>query len=179
MITGAQSDVDEDAAGTMAPQAFWHAVRRFPTGVSVLTLGRGEGMHGITVSAFTVVSRDPALVSVCLRSTGCAVELVGAAEAFAVNVLASDQASLARHFASRDRGGGRRQFDGIAWRRELGLPVLAGGVCWLRCVPVQVIPAGDHHVVLAEVHAALVADGAPLLYFAGQLHPGTIQEVSP
>lgn len=184
MIAGAPSEVGAEVVGTdvvaaeatgmSVPQSFWRAACRFPTGVSVLTLGRGEGMYGITVSAFTAVSREPALVSVCLRSTSSSVGLVGESESFAVNVLAGGQATVARHFANRDRGGGSRQFDGIPWRRELGLPVLDGAVCWLRCVPVRTIPAGDHHVVLAEVQAALVADGAPLLYFAGRLHPGAI-----
>jgi flavin reductase (DIM6/NTAB) family NADH-FMN oxidoreductase RutF len=174
MIAASPSEVDIPASETLPPESFWRAAGHFPTGVSVLTLGRGEKMHGTTVSAFTVVSCEPPLVSVCLRSTGSSVALVTEADSFAINVLASGQARLARHFASRNRGGGRQQFEHVAWRDEFDLPVLEDVVCCLRCVPVQAFPAGDHHVVLAEVHGAFVTEGTPLLCFAGRLHPGAI-----
>ena len=158
----------------------WDVARRFPTGVSVVTVGVGDTARGATVSAFCQLSRDPALVSVCLRRGSGALELIRGTGLFTVNVLADDQTALARHFADRDRGD--RPFDGLVWTPgEGGIPLLAGTVCWFHCRAEEIVPAGDHDLVLAEVTAVgQDPTRTPLLYFAGALHPGAIriEEVS-
>jgi flavin reductase (DIM6/NTAB) family NADH-FMN oxidoreductase RutF len=159
----------------------WTVVRRFATGVSVVTAGAGDTARGATVSAFCPLSREPALVSVCLRRRSGILALIRGTGLFTVNVLAGDQTGLARHFA--DRGRGLDQFTGLEWTPgDGGVPRLAGTVCWFHCHAKEIVPAGDHDLVVAEV----VAHGqdrtrTPLLYFAGALHPGAIQmeDVSP
>lgn len=158
--------------------AFWKAGLRYPTGVSVITLGRGDRVHGATVSAFSVVSRRPALISLCLSSSSGLADLVIRQRAFAVNMLSRGQSGLAGHFADPARGTGPDQFAGVSWTPGFGagVPLLDQAVCWLWCQFRRVVPAGDHQVVLAGVTAARVGTGAPLLYFAGRLHPGAIEE---
>jgi flavin reductase (DIM6/NTAB) family NADH-FMN oxidoreductase RutF len=156
-------------------QVFWSVAQRFSTGVSVVTVGSGDHARGATVSAFCLLSKEPALVSVCLRRGSAALSLIRSTGCFTVNVLAGDQTRLARHFADRRRG--HDQFDGLEWTPGEGaVPILAGTVCWFHCRAKEIVPAGDHDLVLAEV-ASLGQDRTrtPLLYFAGALHPGAIQ----
>jgi len=157
--------------------AAWQVAQRFATGVSVVTAGAGGEVRGCTVSAFCLVSREPALVSVCLRRGSGVLDLIRRHDRFTVNVLSSDQSAVARHFASRVRGTGGDQFDGIGWTPwEAGLPRLSGAVCWLHCRPCARVAAGDHELVLARVMSLAEGSGRiPLLYFAGALHPGAIQ----
>ncbi len=157
-------------------QDVWIAAHRFPTGVSVVTAGAGEAVHGSTVSAFSFMSREPPLVGICLNRAGNLLTLIREWGCFTVNVLSTDQAALARHFASRRRAAGRHQFDGIDWvPGDGGMPRLAGTVCWLHCLAHDELNVGDHVLVLAGVRSLAQSGLPPLLYFAGSLHPGVIQ----
>ncbi|MCC6640371.1 MAG: flavin reductase family protein, partial [Deltaproteobacteria bacterium] len=44
---------------------FKRALRRWPSGVTIVTSRAGETIHGMTVSAFSSVSLDPPLVMIC------------------------------------------------------------------------------------------------------------------
>jgi flavin reductase len=173
------------ATSTLDRRLLWDAARKFATGIAVVTAGSGNRpgqAHGTTVSAFTFISREPALVAVSLARSSSMLELIGARGSFAINVLASHQAGLARHFADPGRGAG--QFDGVPcvnwpWvpgRRD-GVPLLIGAMCWLGCELEQRIPMGDHELVLGRVTAVTAGDGEPLLYFSGKFYAGLNKEL--
>ena len=56
-----------DAAGVPA-DALWAAMRRASAAVSVVTARGDEGLLGITVSAFSLLSLDPPLVLACIHA---------------------------------------------------------------------------------------------------------------
>jgi flavin reductase (DIM6/NTAB) family NADH-FMN oxidoreductase RutF len=158
----------------------WTAAHLFPTGVSVVTTGTGDAIHGSTVSAFSFVSREPPLIGVCLSRHSTLLAFIRERSCFTVNVLSTEQTGLARHFASRQRGSGRHQFDGLDWDNgDCAVPKLAHTVCWLHCHEHDRLPAGDHVLVLASVRSLAHSDLTPLLYFAGSLHPGAIHIPGP
>ena len=140
---------------------FWQAGLRFTTGVSVITMGAGDELRGATVSNFSMVSRRPALISLCLSTSSGLTDLVLRNRAFTVNILSRGQEAIAR------------QFTEVA-RAEAAL--IPGALCSLWCQFRRVVPAGDHQIVLAGVTAAQLGAGRPLLYFDGQLHAGLIEE---
>ncbi len=160
-----------------APDTAWRLAQRFATGVAVVTAGAEAEIRGCTVSAFCLVSRDPALVSVSLRRGSGVLDLIRRHNRLTVSVLASGQAALARHFASRDRDASGDQFTAVDWTPwEAGLPRLSGAVCWLHCRPCARVAAGDHELILARVVATAAGqDRTPLLYHAGRLHAGAIE----
>jgi flavin reductase (DIM6/NTAB) family NADH-FMN oxidoreductase RutF len=173
---------DRPEAGGVDDELFWRTVRKFATGVSVVTAGRGATSCGATVSAFTFVSRRPPLISLCLDRSGGILGQLAHHHHFAVNVLGGDQAALARHFADPLRPRGPAQFRDVAWRPGLGrdLPLLDGALCWLGCRFVRRVAAGDHEILLARVtgaeEPAAEPGHGPLLYFAGRLLCGEIPE---
>jgi flavin reductase (DIM6/NTAB) family NADH-FMN oxidoreductase RutF len=148
----------------------WRVARGFAAGVSVVTAGTRETAHGSTVSAFSVISREPPIATLALRRGSLLLRLIRAEGTFVINVLAAGQADLARHFSGR-RPTGETQFDGVplASARD-GVPVLADTFCWLRCQPTRQLAAGDHELVLGEV-TAWCRGGAsqPLLCLAESL----------
>jgi len=76
-------------------------MRRWATGVSVVTLPGDEEVHGITVNSFTSVSLDPPLILACIsRARGRTISCWRAG-AFCVSVLDVNQQSVADHFAGR------------------------------------------------------------------------------
>jgi flavin reductase len=161
----------QEAGGTASPEAARSVIVRFATGVAVITVGTGSRAHGTTVSTFSVVARTPPLASVALRGTSACLAQLKDDEAFAVSVLAADQAMLARHFADPARAPGLRQLSPAAWLLGPagGIPVLRGAVGWLDCRPELVIPAGDHELIVARVCRATPGRGLPLVQCAGAL----------
>ncbi|MHA7133729.1 flavin reductase family protein [Oerskovia turbata] len=130
--------------------SFHDAMRRFPTGVSVITTRTASGPHGMTASAVLSVSLDPPTILVSLdhRSRTCAI--LRSQGAFAVNVLAHDQHGLATRFA---RSGGAEAFDGVGWRPlpGAGAPGLDAVVATLDCRVVERFDVADHLIVIGQV----------------------------
>jgi flavin reductase (DIM6/NTAB) family NADH-FMN oxidoreductase RutF len=135
---------------------------QFASGVTVVTVRHGDGVHGATVSAFASVSLSPALVVVSLnrRSRLCA-RLAGSA--FGVNILASHQIDLARHFAGQPVWPAPE----ITWAPGAGAPRLAGCTAFLACVPWASYDGGDHVLYVGEVRQLELPGGEPLVVHGG------------
>jgi flavin reductase len=117
------------------------------------------------------------LVAACLNRSSQFTDLAMAERQFAVNVLDTEQEPVARWFANLDRPAGEAQFDRVQWRPdpESGAPLIAGSLARFSCSLIDLIAAGDHHILLAEVTAgATTEEGSPLLHFAGRLHDGAL-----
>lgn len=155
-----------------SPHTYRQVAGRFATGVTVLTVAEP---HGCTVSSFTSVSLEPLLVSVCLTVDSSLLRRLPDGHRFAVTILASHQRPLARHFADPRRAPGLAQFDGWAWRPGgySAAPLLSDALGWLECRVARRIPAGDHVIVLAEVHTVRCGTGNPLVHFDGNLVAGS------
>lgn len=157
------------------------AVRRFTTGVAVLTVWHGESAHGATVSSVTTLSKEPLLIGASLRSGSAFTQVVGAARRFALNVLSDRQVALAGWFAGPERPYGLAQFDRLDWEPDTfsGAPWIDGSLASAGCWVNAIIPTGDHDLILAEVITARLSDnGAPLLHFTGRLHEGKLRILS-
>jgi flavin reductase (DIM6/NTAB) family NADH-FMN oxidoreductase RutF len=133
-----------------------------PTPVSVVTTLTDGRPHGTTVSAFASLSMAPPMVLVSLDRDSELLARLSPGSVFGVNVLGSDQATVALAFARK----GSDKFTGVEWVQDAGAPRLAGSPGWLACTVSQLVSGGDHVVVLGEVRAARTDGGPPLTYHA-------------
>ena len=148
----------------VSPDAFRSALRKFASGVTIVTVAADDGLHGMTASAFASVSLDPPLVLVCLDKASRTLTLLRDTGTFAVNVLEAGQAEASQAFARP----GLKPFASIPHRRGANsAPVLDDAIAVLECTTYRVFEAGDHEVVLGEVTAARTAGGEPLVYYEG------------
>ena len=144
------------------------AVAWFVTGVAVMTSVTDDGRpHGMTANAVTSVSLDPLLVLVCVNRDAGMARVVHERQVFALSFLAADQQALSDHFAAEDRGLGFEEFEGIATHAgPTGAPLLDGAAAWLDCEVHEVLPGGDHLLVLGRVvHTAIAEDAADALLY--------------
>ena len=145
---------------------FREVLGHFATGVVAITAvdpatGRPAGL---VANSFTSVSLDPPLVAFCVAHTSTSWPLIRAAGRYAVNVLAEDQEHVGRRLAVS----GGDKFAGLTWSPSPGgAPVLADSLAWLEAVPHAEHPAGDHVIVVSEVHELGTADRSPLLFYRG------------
>jgi len=149
------------------------ALNSWTAGVTLVTVADGRDDVGATVSAFCPVSQDPPLVLVSLMAGSYLAEVFGRAEApatrFAVVLLAAGQRVLSGRFAAAGRPGARLMLDDVPHRRgpDSGALIVEAGLAALECSAEQVIPAGDHLVVIARVTGVpyVGESEAPLIRF--------------
>jgi len=147
------------------PDAFRAVIGHLPTGVTVVTASGPEGPSGLTANAVSSLSLDPPLMLACLDRGSRTLRAVEAAGRFGVNVLAADQADLARAFATKREM--HEKWDGVAWSDRAGAPALDGTVVWAACELRDVLGGGDHVIVTGSVLDVAAADADPLLFFRG------------
>jgi flavin reductase ActVB len=147
---------------TVYPCSVRDAMAQWPTGIAVVTTADQDGWWwGCTTDSFSAVSRRPPLVSVCLEREHRCRPAFTAADLFAVNVLRIGQEELARRFA----GGAGDDFDGVAVEHGIDdVPLLSDVSARMECRTTEVVPAGDHVMLLAEVVRVRTGPGEPLVY---------------
>jgi flavin reductase (DIM6/NTAB) family NADH-FMN oxidoreductase RutF len=148
--------------------SFRHAAGRFASGVTVVTTRAAEGAYGVTVSSFASLSLNPLLVTVSINRSSPLLDYVRSAEAFAVSVLASDQQQVAAYFAAPGRRPEPAGFATVPTRsEETGAPIIDGCLSWFDCTVEDLLPGGDHEILVGRVAAAGGRTGEPLVYWAG------------
>jgi flavin reductase (DIM6/NTAB) family NADH-FMN oxidoreductase RutF len=157
-------------APAAAPPALPAVLCRIPAAVAVLASRADHTVRATTVSSVTSVSRDPALVSVCLANGSRTLKLLQSARAFTLSVLASDQDWLAVHFADTNRPADAAQFANIAHRGSPFGPILDDTAAWIGCSVHAMYTCGDHSIVVGQVELAEVGDRPPLVRHDGLYH---------
>lgn len=140
------------------------AMRHWATGVTVVASLHDGIRFGMTVSSFTSLSLEPALVMVSLQQGSRTQRAVTDSGVFAVTILAGDQQNLADCFAGH-RCDDEFRFDGISTDTLVtGAPLFPGGLAWFDCQVFSAYETGTHTLFIGKVVAAHSQEGAPLLY---------------
>ncbi|MFJ1749283.1 flavin reductase family protein [Streptomyces sp. NPDC088116] len=167
----------EATAGPVTADALRAVARCLPTGVTVVTGGQGEDVHGMTVNSFGTLSLAPPLVSFSLGAGARIRALIERYGGFVVNVLAAEQASLARKFADPDRPVGLDGFAGVETGRTspYGGLRLPGSLAHFTCDSARFLAVGDHVIVVGSVRECATMRQAPPLVFEGGAFRTTVE----
>jgi 3-hydroxy-9,10-secoandrosta-1,3,5(10)-triene-9,17-dione monooxygenase reductase component len=151
------------------PEAVRAAMSRFPTGVTVVTAVGHVGPAGATANAVASLSLEPPLMLACLDLGSRTLVAVEHARLFGINVLAADQAQLARRFSTKDPHPAK--WDGVAWEERAGTPKIEGALIWLACELRDVHDGGDHSIAIGRVLELQAGDREPLIFHRGEYRP--------
>ncbi|MEV0390751.1 flavin reductase family protein [Nonomuraea sp. NPDC050643] len=161
MTTSATAPAQQGAVDGATLRGF---MRRWATGVAVVTGSRDGRPAGCTVNAFTSVSLNPPLLLVSLATTSHTLASIIENGVFGVNLLAWPQRHLVAQFAApaEDR------FAGVDFRLVAGAPVIEGAMAAAVCAVTQTIAAADHVLVLGAPQWCDAGEGEdPALFFGG------------
>ena len=153
------------------PEQVRQTMRRWATGVTVVTSCHNGFRHGMTVSSFTSISLSPPLLLVSLQHEARTHSLVKSSRVFGVTLLREDQAAISDRFAGRlseesNRFEGLQTFDLLT-----GSPFLQDGLAFMDCQVAQEISIGDHTLFIGRIVALQTAPaGQPLIYFDRHYH---------
>ncbi|WP_233205038.1 flavin reductase family protein [Alkalicaulis satelles] len=143
-------------------RAYRDALARFPTGVALVTRTEDGQGRAMTINSFASVSLSPRLVLWSLARDSLRYGAFLAAEHYAINVLAGDQAGLSAACALDDD----MDAAGARWTPGAhGAPLVEGAIARFECTRVAVHPGGDHMIILGEVTAFDAPRAAPALVF--------------
>jgi 3-hydroxy-9,10-secoandrosta-1,3,5(10)-triene-9,17-dione monooxygenase reductase component len=156
----------------LIPSDIKQAMASFATGVTVITAHHAGQDFGMTCNSFNTVSLEPALVLWSIRQSSLSRAHFEAAGGYTVNILSYAQhktQDLAMRFT---KGSQAERFAGLELvRLATGRPQIVGSAAWFDCELEQIIPAGDHDIMLGRVlnfglspDAAVGSSAEPLVY---------------
>lgn len=141
-------------------------MRRFPSGVAVVTFDAGGRPSGVTVGSLVSLSLEPPLVGFALSRQTQPHELVREAGSFAVSLLGAGQEAIAQHFARSVPP--IALWEDIPLRPGTGAPLIEGALGWLECELRSEHDAGDHTWFVGEVTSVEAgAPASPLVFVDG------------
>jgi len=164
--------VPDDLSGITAAE-YRAAMRHYPAGVTIVTIEQDGRPVGFTATSFASLSAEPPLISFNIAQTSSSLEAMLSARSLVVHFLGEHQLHLAQRFsrAAADRFTDPALFTTL----DTGEPLLHDTPIWVRATVHQLLPIGDHTLVIGLVtrvhdntHDVPIA--APLLYYNGTYH---------
>lgn len=155
----------------MKPVDLRDVMRRWASGVAILTTGDRLQRHGMTVSSFNSISVEPPLVTATMANLTRTKQLVDRTGTFAINLLAAGQEGLSEIFAGHVSEQDDR-FAGLKVDYPLNdIPVIADAVAWVLCRVVHTYPMPNSTLYIGKVLQALkTGDHPPLIYYDRSYH---------
>jgi len=149
--------------------AFKNVFSQLASGVCVVTFWRGEQLHGFTATSVTSVSLQPPRVLFCVAQSSRSYTSLTTGACVGISILSAEQRELSDRFARKLAPG---SYDDVAITAPTDrAPLIAGALGHLTADIVDLIPSGDHVIVLCDVRAAqAAAGGEPLLYHGRNYH---------
>jgi flavin reductase (DIM6/NTAB) family NADH-FMN oxidoreductase RutF len=151
---------------------FREVVRRWPSGVAVVTTVADDQAHGMVIGSFCSLSAEPPLV---MFSAGLATRthaLVTRGGLFAVSILNQHQVEHFERFAGFNRAHDHDRFAGLATATAVtGAPIFPDALAWVDCRVVARHEGVTYTIFVGEVVAASLgseAEAPPLVYFKRQ-----------
>jgi flavin reductase (DIM6/NTAB) family NADH-FMN oxidoreductase RutF len=146
----------------LSPPTLREAFGHFPSGVIAIAAEVGGTRVGLAVSTFVPVSLDPPLVSFCVQNTSTTWPKLKDVRALGISVLGESHDGAARTLAAKT---GDRFADLETVSYSSGAVFIHGTSLWMETAIEQLIPAGDHTIVVLRVSDVRVdPDVAPIVF---------------
>jgi flavin reductase (DIM6/NTAB) family NADH-FMN oxidoreductase RutF len=165
--------VEREHSATTSPddlrRMFKDVFSQLASGVCVVTFWRGGRLHGFTATSVISVSLSPLRVLFCIAQTSQSYSCLTAGSVIGISILNAEQRALSDRFASRSAFGAYDDVKVADGSQEA--PLLEGALGCITANVIEMIPSGDHAIVLCDVTSAHAAGGGtPLLYCKRAYH---------
>ena len=150
------------SAAALNPSTLREAFGHFPSGVIAIAAEVDGTRVGLAASTFVPVSLDPPLVSFCVQNTSETWPKLKGVQSLGISVLGESHDAAARALAAKtgDRFAGLQTVS-----RDSGAVFIEGTSVWLESTIEQLVPAGDHTIVILRVSdITLHSDVAPIVF---------------
>ena len=147
-----------------AGQELKEILRRYPTGVTVVTSLLDGKPWGGTMNSFTSVALNPPLIAIFVMENSRTTTAIQNTGKFVVNIMKHDQEAHSKQFAN---DGVENKFDGVSYKEsQEGIPVLDDSLGYLECDLYSSEKIADHIMFVGKVkRASVVNDEEALIYY--------------
>ena len=156
------------SATELSPTSLREAFGHFPTGV-VAIAAEVEGTRiGLAASTFVPVSLDPPLVSFCVQNSSNTWPKLKGLPALGISVLGESHDDAVRALAAKTGD----RFAGLETEsRDSGAVFIHGTSVWLETSIDQLVPAGDHTIVVLAISDIVInPDVEPMVFHRSTFH---------
>ncbi len=147
--------VEKYLSSPFTREEYCKSLSTFATGVTIITTWeKNRQPTGVTINSFTSVSLDPFLILFCLRTSSYTYKrferCFTSKDCFAVNVLSAEQKHLSDLFATTEP---TPDFSNVCEfeYKDSEVPILKNCCATLICQTTNLIPGGDHDIILGKV----------------------------
>lgn len=152
-------------------QQFRQAMAHLAAAVNIVTTEGPFGKLGITVSAVCSVTDSPPTVLVCVNQRSAAHDIFVNNGTVAINVLASEQTDLAKHFSGMTKVPMSERFEWDVWEENSAAPVLRDARVAMVGRIRDSLSRGTHTVMFVEIESIRLRDQAEgLVYYGRSFH---------
>jgi flavin reductase (DIM6/NTAB) family NADH-FMN oxidoreductase RutF len=146
----------------LTPSSLRDAFGHFPSGVVAIAAEVNGVRVGLAASTFVPVSLDPPLVSFCVQNTSRTWPKLKEVPLLGISVLGEAHDDAVRTLAAKTGD----RFAGLETESNDGGAVFIRGTSvWLESAIEQLIPAGDHTIVVLRISDVRVdPDVAPIVF---------------
>src|SRR5215470_13295444 len=154
--------LDPMASNELSPTSLREAFGHFPSGVIAIAAEVDGVRVGLAASTFVPVSLDPPLVSFAVQNTSETWPKLRDLPRLGISVLGESHDEAARTLA--DKTGDR--FAGLSTvSTDSGAVFVEGTSVWVESEIEQLVPAGDHTIVILRVANVTVHPAVPPIVF--------------
>ena len=146
----------------LTPSSLREAFGHFPSGVIAIAAEVSGTREGLAASTFVPVSLDPPLVSFCVQNTSTTWPKLKDVPSLGISVLGEAHNEAVRTLAAKtgDRFAGLETVS-----NDSGAVFIKGTSVWLESTIEQLVPAGDHTIVVLRVSDVKVnPEVAPIVF---------------
>ena len=146
----------------LTPTSLREAFGHFPCGVVAIAAQVDGTRVGLAASTFVPVSLEPPLVSFCVQNTSTTWPKLQSVPMLGISVLGEAHDEAARTLAAKtgDRFAGLETVS-----NDSNAVFIKGTGLWLESAVEQLVPAGDHTIVVLRVNEVTVdAEVAPIVF---------------
>ena len=140
----------------------------------VIAAAHGDIRAGLTATAICSITAEPPRILACVNRCVFAHSIIKRSGRLSINVLGSEQESIARRFAGMEpEVNGEERFVDDDWDiGEQGTPIMRCALAIFDCEVVETIAASTHDLFICEVQGITgsLDQHSALVYFAGQFN---------
>lgn len=156
-----------NSTNNLTPSSLREAFGHFPTGVVAIAAEVDGVRQGLAASTFVPVSLEPPLVSFCVQNTSTTWPKLTGVPMLGISVLGEAHDAAVRTLAAKtgDRFAGLETVS-----NDAGAVFIKGTSVWLESAIEQLVPAGDHTIVVLRVNQVKVDPNvAPIVFHRSML----------
>ena len=149
---------------------FKELMKRFASGVTLITFENEGILSGLTVSSFCSLSMNPPLVLICIDKKIPSHDFLKNGASFGVNICTSEQGKLAWDFANSNVDKNELILSLNHRITDDKVPLLNDCLASMECTLKETYEGGDHTIFVGQIESGDFSEKSdPLVYYKSGL----------